>query len=207
MLLQGEEQAANRRRLAELHAANGDVEAAIDAYRSALEADPGDLPSLRALLPLLEESERLREAVEVRRHLAELVSPEERIECLHALGVTLSDRLDDAESAIPVFAELAEIPGAPPDSGGAPREPPGADGPLRSTQRASRRATRELDSESPEARDLDLRRAEILQDRLGLPAQAAALLAKLYEREPECPEIRASLERSAPRVERSRGSL
>jgi len=196
VLLQGEEQAANRRRLADLHAANDEVEAAIDAYRSALEADPGDLPSLRALLPLLEKSERLREAVEVRRHLLELLSPEERIECLHALGVILSDRLDDAESAIPVFAELAAIPGAPPDSGERLENLLERTGRFAELSERLAERRRELDSESPEARDLDLRRAEIVRDQLSLPAQAASLLAELYEREPGCPEIRASLERA-----------
>ena len=46
----GTEQAANRRRLAELHAKGGDTHSAIDAYRRALQADPEDLASLRALL-------------------------------------------------------------------------------------------------------------------------------------------------------------
>ena len=196
VLLQVEEQAANRRRLAELHAANGDVEEAIDAYRRALEADSDDLLSLRALQSLLEETERLPEAVEVRRHLAELVSPEERIECLHALGVILSDRLDDAESALPVFAELVEVPGAPEDSGERLEDLLERTGRFEALSERLSERRRELDSESPEARDLDLRRAEILQDRLGRPAQAAALLREMYERETECPRIRASFERA-----------
>jgi len=196
LLLQGEEQAANRRRLAELLARGGDAEAAVEAYRRALEADPDDLPSLRALLSLLEESERLGEAVEVRRHLAELVSPEERVECLHALGVILSERLDDAESAIPVFAELVGTPAAPPDSGERLESLLERTGRFEALSERLSERRGELDSQSPEARDLDLRRAEILRDRLNLPTQAAALLRELHEREPESPEIRAGLERA-----------
>ena len=70
---------------------------------------------------------------------------------------------------------------------------PGASKP--STERLSRRR-QGLDSGSPEARDLDLRRAEILLDRLGLPAQAAALFREVYEREPECRRVREGLERA-----------
>jgi tetratricopeptide (TPR) repeat protein len=199
VLLQGEERAANRRRLATLLAADGETEGAIAAYRGALEANPDDLASLRALQSLLEETGRFREAVEVRRHLAELAPAEERIECLHALAVILSERLDDAESAIPLFAELAGTPGAPQDSGVRLEDLLERTGRFELLSERLSQRRQELDSTSPEVRDLDLRRAEILLDRLGLPAQASDLLRSLHEREPESPKIRESLERALRR--------
>ncbi len=196
VLLQGEEQAANRRHLAELQISAGNPEGAIAAYQGALEAAPDDVSCLRALLPLLEESERLREVVEVRRHLAELGSPEERTEHLHAVGVLFADRLDEAESAIPVFEELSKDPAAPQDV------EERLESLLERTERFEALAERlsgrceRLDATSPEARELELRRAEILLDGLGLPVQAAALYRELYEREPECERIREGLERA-----------
>ncbi len=196
VLLEGEEQAANRRRLAELRAADGDPEGAIQAYRDALEAKPDDVLSLRALLPLLEESGLLRDVVEARRHLAELTPPEERIECLYDLAVILSDQLDDAESAIPVLSELAETEGAPGDVGER------LESLLEQTERFEALSERllqrrqELDTGSSEARDLDLRRGELLLERLTLPGQAATLFREVWEREPECRQAREGLERA-----------
>jgi len=196
VLLDGEEQAANRRRLADSLAADGDVEGMIDAYQGALEADPDDVPSLRALLSPLEEAGRLVELVEVRRHLAELVSAEERTDCLYALGAILADPLDDAEAAIPVFAELAEATGTPEDVGERLEKLFERTGRFEDLAEQLSRRRRGLDSTSPEARELDLRRAEILLDRLGLAGQAAALFRNLYEREPECRRVRNGLERA-----------
>jgi len=196
VLLQGEEQAANRRRLALLRAADGNVEMAIRAYQGALEADSDDLSSLRALLPLLEQSERIEEVVEVRRHLAELVPSEERTDCLHALGVTLSEQLDDAESAIAVFEELEQTSDAPEDVGERLDELLERTGRFEDLNERLARRRQDLDCESTEARDLDLRRAGILLDRLRLPIEAAALLRECFAREPECREVRERLERA-----------
>ncbi len=57
-LLDGSERAANRRRLGYLHAAEGRLDDAIDAWREALRHDLGDLASLEALAEALAESNR-----------------------------------------------------------------------------------------------------------------------------------------------------
>ena len=69
-LLQGNDQAAHRRRIGAWHAGRGRAEPAIAAYRSALEAQPGDLEALEALEEQLDQAGRWHDLADVRRDLA-----------------------------------------------------------------------------------------------------------------------------------------
>ncbi len=69
-LLNGPERGANQRRLAWLHAVEGQLEAAIAAWRTALRHEPGDAASLEALLDAFAEADRTEEALALLDDLA-----------------------------------------------------------------------------------------------------------------------------------------
>jgi tetratricopeptide (TPR) repeat protein len=174
LCLQGAERAANRRRLAELHEKLGHGERAVDSLYAALEADPADVAALRALLGPLERSGRLAELAEIRGRLAPLLEGAERFDCLRARAELL-DGLGDPHGALAVLERLAHESGPRPELSGL------LEGLLERTARYEDLAAqletrrRSLAPDSAEARELALRRADLLRERLARPAEAAPL--------------------------------
>ncbi|HEX2486324.1 MAG TPA: tetratricopeptide repeat protein, partial [Myxococcota bacterium] len=174
LVLHGAERAANRRKLSELAWKRGDLERAIERLYGALEADPADVAALRALLEPLERTGRVAELADVRGRLAEHLEGDERAACL-AARIALLESLGDVQGALSVAERLR------------------AEGPARTeitdtVERLLEQAARWEDlaalleerrrdeASSPErARALALRRADLLRERLGRPADAAAL--------------------------------
>ncbi len=83
-LLDGAERAANRRRLGYLHAAEGRLDDAIDAWREALRHDARDLASLEALVEALAEANREGEVLALCDALGDDVLLAPHIEVLRA---------------------------------------------------------------------------------------------------------------------------
>ena len=186
LLLCGTEQAANRRRLAELHAKGGDTDAAIDAYRRALLADPEDLAALRALLEPLERTHQLRELADVHATLAERVAGDDRAAHLAARADLLEGPLDDPQGALGALEQLAEVRGACPE-----REDRIADLLDRTGRHGelAERLARRLDGDETGNAALELRLCELLAETLGRAGEALTRLEALEARE----DLEASL--------------
>ena len=174
LALHGAERAANRRRLAELELKRGDLERAVEHLHGALDADPDDTAALRALVEPLERTGRVAELADVRGRLAERLEGAERIACL-AARAELLESLGDVQGALAVAERLH-------------REAPEPAAWTATVERLLERTARYEDlaalleerrssvpEASEEARALALRRAVILRERLGRPAEAARL--------------------------------
>jgi Tfp pilus assembly protein PilF len=198
--VEGRERAALRRRLGALRVERGERERALDAYRGALLADPTDLDSARACVDLLGDGERTSELVTARRRLAELASGDERVRALYDLGVLLSERAHDLAGAVACFESIAREPSAPPDH--EERLHAGLEALGRFDDLVKRLESRRarLDPLAPEAFAIDLRRAELLLERLERPDAAIPLFDLVREALPEDARARAGLERALRRT-------
>jgi len=198
--VEGTERAAGRRRIGALRAERGEPERALEAYRAALLADPADLESARACVVLLAESGRVAELVTARRRLAELASGAERVRALYDLGVLLAEHAHDVAGAVACFESIAREPGAPPDH--EDRLHAGLEALGRFDDLVKRLESRRarLDPLAPEAFALDLRRAELLLEKLGRPDAAIPLFDLVREALPGDPRARAGLERALRRT-------
>ena len=202
--LHGAERAGLRRRLGALRVARGEPERALEAYRGALLAEPADLESARACVELLAHAERVSELVVARRRLAELASGSERTRALYELGVLLAERANDLSSAVLCFESIAREPDAPRDN--EERLLRGLEALGRFDDLCKRLESRRarLDPLAPEAFALDLRRAELLLDRLGRPDVAIPLFDLVREALPEDAGARKGLERALRRTGNAR---
>lgn len=177
----GAARAELERRLAGLHLDAGREDQAVERLQAACSADPGDLEVLRTLAGCLERAGRLDELVRTYRELAEHAAGAEAVEALTALADLLLGPLDDADAAVVVLWRLASSPDAP--EGVDER----LERALERTQRFGELAQRlserrqELDPGSRQARDLDLRRADLLRTHLGQFEQASRLYRSVYD--------------------------
>jgi tetratricopeptide (TPR) repeat protein len=187
--LTGPERAGNRRRIAELHDKVGNAERAAAAYRSALEADPEDVAALRALLRILERSGDLAELAEAHGRLASLTTGDERRDSL-AVRAEVLEAVGEPHEALAVMERIAA------EFGPLPEQMALHERLLEATSRyedlaallAAKRAA--LDVDSPGAPGLDLRRADLVRERLARPAEAvrlyrAALAGRLLDEDRE----------------------
>lgn len=177
----GAEGAAVWRRVAELRAEAGRADAALEAWRRALEADPDDLLALRALVEPLRAAGRPDELARVLRQLGQRSSGAERANSLSQLADVLAGSLGDPDGAIVVLWRLVEDSEAPADVDArleALLERTARFGELAQLL-AERRHT--LESGSPEAAELDLRRADLLRERLAQIEPAARLYREICE--------------------------
>jgi tetratricopeptide (TPR) repeat protein len=195
-LLPGEERAANRRRLGFLHASMGHEAKALQAWRFALEADPDDAGSLRALLNPLERRADYAELAEVRRRLAPLLPAGEARACRLELARLLAERLGDVDQAIALLRELSGEPEAPQEA--APRLEELLERAGRYDELAERwQARREtLPADSAEGLALDLQRAELQLERLGQHGEAVRLYRRVLELQPTHHAASTGLERA-----------
>ena len=172
--LAGGERATNRRRIADLYAKLGDAERSAAAYRAALEADPEDLAALRALLRILERSGDLAELAEAHGRLAALTTGDERRDSLGVRAEVL-EALGQPHDALAVIERIAA------EFGPMPEQMALHERLLEATARyedlaALLAAKREaLPADSHAAAGLELRRAELVRERLGRPAEAIRL--------------------------------
>ena len=188
------ERAGLRRERARRCAEAGDEAGALAGYLAALEAQPDDRVALEAAAPLLERAGRLGELARTLRRLAELAPHGQRGPRLDALARLLAGPLADADAAIVVLWQLVGEPDAPDDAN------PRLEALLELCGRYEELAQRLLERrhssalEAPESIALDLRRAEILAQRLGQLEEAAAIYRALLEGAPDCSEAAAGLE-------------
>ena len=192
----GRERSTTLARLATLTLGLGRDHDACAAFEQALEAAPESVEILQPLCDLYRRLERPQELVRVLRQLADLLPADEQAETLEELAETLQDPLGELDAAIVVRWRLVELEDGPAE---APRK---LEGLLEMAGRYSELAQlcftqRQLvGDESPEAFELDLRRAKILLDSLGHCDEAAEIFETLAERHPESGEITELLERA-----------
>jgi len=198
--LHGPERAALRRRLGALRGGRGELDLALEAYRGALTADPGDVESARALVELLVPSGRVADLVAARRRLADLASGAERVQVTYDLGVLLAEAAHDLTGAVACFEAIAREPEAPADN--EERLHAGLEALGRFDDLVKRLDSRRkrLDPLAPEAFAIDLRRAELMLDRLDRPDTAIPLLDLVREALPDDERARAALERALRRT-------
>ncbi len=196
----GAERAALRRRLGAVRAQRGETELALAAYAGALTAEPRDLESARACVALLAPSGRFAELALAQRRLAELATGSERSAALHALGVVWAEQLGDLSGAVACFEAIVGDPDAPRDS--EDRLLAGLEQLERFDELCARLEGRRarLDPLAPAAFILDLRRAELLLDRLGRADAAIPLFDLVREALPDDVRALAGLERALRRT-------
>lgn len=155
---------------------------AADHLQHACEASPDDLELLRSLAEHLRRAGRLPERARALRTLAERETPPERAGVLAELARLLCDDLEDPDAAVVVLWRLVEDPDAPEDVD--ERLESALERTRRFEELAQRLAERRqtLEDDSPEAMELDLRRAGVLRTHLGQFEQAAPLYRAAYER-------------------------
>ncbi len=98
-------------RLAELYEAQlGRPDAACDALRAVLEADPGDRSALQGLSRLYERQAQWPELVEILERRSDAASHDaERVELTNQLGSVMERELDDELGAISVYGRALEL--------------------------------------------------------------------------------------------------
>ncbi len=175
------EQAQNRRRIAVLHGEAERNEEAIAAYQSALEAEPGDLISLRALRLLYTESRDYTALAPTLRTLADVAPSEQSSALLDELSRLHEDQLADLDAAIEVLTQLVGL--------GEGTRPEDAATRLESLlERAGRleELAQQLDDRRHEMTDtdarapaLDLRRAQLMLDPLSRYEESARLFEQV----------------------------
>ncbi|MDJ0851248.1 MAG: hypothetical protein QNK04_22985 [Myxococcota bacterium] len=194
--LQADEQSANRRRQAGVHERAGRRDEAATAYRAALEMDPVDVASLEALTRLLQGTGRPDELAGLLRRLAELLPPDRQAEPLDALARLLEERLGDKVGAVDALTRLAACENAPGDVEDRLEVLLDASG--RHQELAARLETRAeaLVPESERARDLRVRRGDVLLEHLSQFDEARRTYRAVLEVHPDCEPARVGLERS-----------
>jgi len=185
----------NRQRLGAAHAAAGNSEAAVTAYRSSLELAPRDPETLTALVAHLESAGRFEELAPLQRELATELPAPERTRCLESLSRLLEDRLGDVTGAIDVLQELAGEESGPVDTYARLERLLEQSGRFEELADALG-AHAALLERTPEASDLELRRARILLERLGRSDAAIEVLRGVWRRDPEIDSTHVALERA-----------
>jgi len=176
--LDGTERAANQRRLAWLHAAEGRGEPAIEAWRNALGHDPRDVASLEALLEALGEAGRDEEVLALLD--AHALSAPSSPRSWAARRARSLERVGRSAEAVALYRTLLEDPAAE-------REPGVAEGLERAARGAGDDAALALAlaeranaAFEPAARErLELELAGVLDERLDRSDEARALLTRL----------------------------
>jgi tetratricopeptide (TPR) repeat protein len=189
--LEDESRDANRRRIGDTHARFDRHDAAIEAYRAVLAAEPEDLGGLRALETALEQTGRLVELADAKRQIADLVSPEERADCLTGLSALLADRLGDVDGAIDVLTPLRDDAAAEVDE----RLETYLERAGRYEELAEHLGRRAAAEGSP-APELLLRRAQVLLEHLDEYAAAGDAFRSVLDSDPSHEAAREGLERA-----------
>ncbi len=195
-LLQGVEQAVNRRRQARTRLGAGREGEAVERFEAALRSYPRDIESLRALVALHERASRSDELARARERLAELLPPPERAACLVALAELYAGPLGDAASALEVWRRLEGLEHAPPDLAPRVADLLERSGRHEELQLQLARWAESLPPDDAQHAAIGLRRAALLLEPLGRAADAAADCEKLLARWPQLPGALALEERA-----------
>ena len=195
-LVPAREQAEVCRRLGSLHADHGRSEESITAYQAAVEVDPEDELTLEALSVQLSDAERLEELAVVQRRLADLLPPPQRCARLDELSTLLADRLGDLHGAIEVLRQLAGEPDAPPDAYARLEALLERAGMFEALTSHLEERVAGLDPTTPDARALQLRRADILLEHLDQFTQAASAYRSVCDADPDSEPARIGLEQA-----------
>lgn len=193
-LVPSSRQAELRRELAELHEAHERPSEAVAAYQRALELTPDHLPTLRALVPLLEAARRPEELARALHQLAGATEGSERIESLEALVPLLAERLGDAGGAVDVLLRLADEPDAPADV--ETRLEAMFERTARYEELAERLALRAERASGEEAQALALRRGALLLEHLTQFDEAIGAYQSVLDQDPNSEAARRGLERA-----------
>ncbi|MEE2679400.1 MAG: tetratricopeptide repeat protein [Myxococcota bacterium] len=193
-LLTRKDQAANRRRLGDHHAAHGRLDRASDAYRRAIEAAPDDVHLHEALVASLCHAGTPETLATAYRDLAEHCTEPRRTAVRDALARLLEESLGDPAGAADLLARLVDSPSPPADAHTR------LESLLERTARyeeLAKHLARRLETAGAAARPALLRRrAETLLDHLDDPDAAAATYRQLLEAAPEEDDARVGLERA-----------
>jgi tetratricopeptide (TPR) repeat protein len=195
-LLQGAEQSAQREARAALLLQRGAVDDALDALEAAVEADSGNVDSLRALELRYRDAQRLQDVARVQRKLADLLTGPERARCLADLATLLEDDLGDVDGAIVVLWRLCDLGDRPGDATDRLESLLERAGRFEELAQQLLERRRSLEDESPEAQRIDLRRARLLMDKLGQVEEAAGLYRSVRSHDPSCHEATEGLEQA-----------
>jgi tetratricopeptide (TPR) repeat protein len=195
-VLEGADQAAVRRRIAEFWEAKGDEDTALTWWEGSLESDPDDVASLEALRRHYSTRRRSEDLAPVLRKLADLAPQPEQAGYLNELCDVLDEQLCDLDGAIVVLWRLSDLPGRPDNVNTrleALLERAGRFEELAQQLLESRRA---LPDGSEDSIEIELRRAQLLLDPLGQFEQAAEAFRAVRLHAPERAEATAGLERA-----------
>jgi len=195
-LLESVDRAANRRRLGEHHATRGRLDEAVEAYRSALEIEPEDRVALERLAAHLEETERWAELAPVWAWLAELLPDRSRMGCLDDLARLQAEKLSDPNAALDTLLRLSDEKEPPADLEPRLEALLEETGRIEELERRLARRLHALPEGAPDRFPLALRRAQLLLDRLGQAAEAAAAFRQALAEDPASREAIQGLERA-----------
>ena len=195
-VLEDVEQAAVRRRLAGLLESRGDDERALSYWEAALESEPDDLESLSAVARHYRDLNRSEDLAPVLRKLADRGPEDRRTAHLDELAHLLDEQLCDLDDAIVVLWRLSNLPDRPNDVGARLESLLERAGRYEELAQQLLENRRTLPAESPEAIELELRRAALLLDPLGHFEEAAHAFRDVRRRAPDREEATEGLERA-----------
>jgi tetratricopeptide (TPR) repeat protein len=195
-LVTAEEKAEVHRRLGGLHADNGRPDESIAAYQAAVESEPDDEHTLEALSAQLWNAGRLEELAVAQRRLADLLPGPQRCAQLDELSSLLADRLGDLRGAIEVLRELTGEPDAPRDVYARLEILLERAGMFEALASHLEERVAGLDPYAPDARVLQLRRADVLLENLDRFSEAASAYRSVYDVDPESERARVGLEQA-----------
>lgn len=192
----GRDRSQNLERQAALLLELGRTLDAAQAFEQALEIEPGRIELLTSLGTIYRELERPQDLVRTLRPLAEVQRSDEQAETLEELATILEDPLGDLDTAIVVRWRLVELEDAPAEAAHKLETLLDMSGRYSELAHLCFTLRQRLADGSPEAFELDLRRATLLLDPLGHCDEAAEILGPLSEQNPESREIAGLLERA-----------
>ena len=195
-LVPAEEKAEVHQRLGSLHADHDRSEKSIAAYQAAVETDPDNERTLEALSVQLSNAEHLEELAVVQRRLADLLAGPQRCARLDELSSLLADRLGDLRGAIDVLRQLAAEPDAPRNVYARLEIMLEHAGMFEALADQLEERGAGLDPSAPDARALQLRRADILLEHLDRFADAASAYRSVYNVDPDSEPARIGLEQA-----------
>jgi tetratricopeptide (TPR) repeat protein len=195
-VLRGPEQAQVRRRIAEFHRERGDVETALLYWEGALESQPDDLVSLKALRSQYAARDRAEDLAAVLRKLAEVTADSEQIGHLTQLSLLLEEELSDLDGAIVVSWRIVKSADCPVEVSERLESLLERAGRFEELAQQLQERRRPLPDQSEEAIAIDLRRAQLLLDPLCQYEEAADAFGSVRERAVHLQEAALGLERA-----------
>jgi tetratricopeptide (TPR) repeat protein len=194
-LLDLDEQASNRRKLAALYESRGLLDDAVRSYERALSIEPRDLETLQSLQSLLRDRRETGALVGVLQRILELLEPRRRAAALIEIAEIQEDA-GDVAGAILTRERLQYEDHVPADSEERLDALLGQAGRHEEIEQRLCQRRERFEVGSAEAVAIELRRAHLLHNELSRPEDAAAAFRNVLEHAPESPEAKTGLERA-----------